>query len=241
MTGKITEQELSPGLVQKISSDKYGIATQAEALAGTSDTKYMTPLRVKQATPKNVANGFAGLDGAGKISMDILPALEALVKVQEVDIAALGGSVGFNFLNASLYKRLVVRARDLLTASNFNPFGAALTFNDISSSNAYNARSIGSTSAATGGDRISFTTGSGNHPLMDIDLIIEPHHPQYRTEAIVLTGFKTGSLQSATHLFGAMPAQQSSPINKVTLVPRAYDGSIAAWASGTIEVWGVLR
>ena len=44
----VTKSQVGLGNVQN-----YGIATQAEAEAGTSNTKYMTPLRVKQAIEKN--------------------------------------------------------------------------------------------------------------------------------------------------------------------------------------------
>ena len=49
----------------------YDVATQMEAETGTSDLKYMTPLKVKQAvtkfTPKNVPGGFAELDSNGNV------------------------------------------------------------------------------------------------------------------------------------------------------------------------------
>lgn len=56
-TGAVTLAKADVGLG---SVENYGIATQAEAEAGTSDTKYMTPMKVLQSISKNAAKVASG-------------------------------------------------------------------------------------------------------------------------------------------------------------------------------------
>lgn len=55
------------------SVENYGVATQAEAIAGTSDAKYMTPLRVKDVvsiTNANLASHTGDFDNPHKVTKD---------------------------------------------------------------------------------------------------------------------------------------------------------------------------
>ena len=56
VNGKTGTVVLSKSDVGLVSVENYGIATQAEAEDGTSNNKYMTPLRVKQAIDKATIN-----------------------------------------------------------------------------------------------------------------------------------------------------------------------------------------
>jgi len=56
-TGTVVVTKADVGLG---SVENYAKASQAEAEAGTSDIKYMTPLRVKNATDKNIKKDYIG-------------------------------------------------------------------------------------------------------------------------------------------------------------------------------------
>lgn len=57
---QVTKEQVGLGNVQN-----YGIATQSEAEAGTSNTKYMTPLRVAQAIKSTTKIAFGKYTGTG--------------------------------------------------------------------------------------------------------------------------------------------------------------------------------
>ena len=72
-TRAMTKADLSLGSVEN-----YGIATQAEAEAGTSDIKYMTPLRVKQGVSvfgglKFATGSYSGNGATRNISCGFAP------------------------------------------------------------------------------------------------------------------------------------------------------------------------
>lgn len=84
-----TTKAATPNAVKKVKELIYGIATTAEAKAGTVNNKYMTPLRMAEAipslVPKNVANGYAGVGPDGKLHPNIISG--ALETIAEIDIS----------------------------------------------------------------------------------------------------------------------------------------------------------
>ncbi len=67
-TGAVSLSKADVGLSAILN---YGVATQAEAEAGTSDTKYMTPLRVKEAVDTNVKIAHGSYTGNGDANRNI--------------------------------------------------------------------------------------------------------------------------------------------------------------------------
>ncbi|MBD7944701.1 hypothetical protein H9650_11300 [Psychrobacillus sp. Sa2BUA9] len=67
----------------------YGVATVAEAKAGTVNNKYMTPLRLAEAipslVPKNEPNGYMGLGPDGKPLPSMIPG--AIETITEIDFS----------------------------------------------------------------------------------------------------------------------------------------------------------
>ncbi len=67
-TGAVSVTKSDVGLSSVLN---YGVATTAEAQAGTSSTKYMTPLRVKEAVDANVKIAHGTYTGDGTIGRNI--------------------------------------------------------------------------------------------------------------------------------------------------------------------------
>lgn len=63
----VTKSQVGLGNVQD-----YGVASQAEAESGTSNSKYMTPLRTKQAIGKNAVTSLNGKRGDISLNLDDL-------------------------------------------------------------------------------------------------------------------------------------------------------------------------
>ena len=237
MTGRITEQELSTELNKKLEADRFPIATEAEAKAGQSDERYMTPLKVKQATPKNVPDGFAGLDDKGKLPASLFP-LTPLVKIREVDLASLGTPTGFILTNILQYKRIKIKGTGLTQTDDSVVGGAFIRYNDVAT-NAYSIFQIGS----SGSQQNQIYTFSGNsaQKVLDIDIDIDNTHPNWRTEITSIHSNLDSFLQYASHIFAGAIAKQASQINKISLHPRDTYGGISKWKGGKIEVWAELR
>ncbi|WZL82693.1 hypothetical protein QBE53_06155 [Vallitaleaceae bacterium 9-2] len=68
-TGAVSVTKSDVGLGSVLN---YGVATTAEAQAGTSSTKYMTPLRVKEAVDANVKIAHGTYTGDGTIGRNIV-------------------------------------------------------------------------------------------------------------------------------------------------------------------------
>lgn len=83
-TGAVTLAKSDVGLG---SVENYGIATQAEAEAGTTNNKYMTPLRVKQAIDKATVNLGTG---------DMLKSVYDTDNDGKVDVAKTAESVAWS-------------------------------------------------------------------------------------------------------------------------------------------------
>lgn len=237
---KVTKSQVGLGSV-----GNFAIATQLEAETGTSDLKYMTPLRVKEAvtkfTPKNVPNGFAGLDGERKLNLDVMPS-GTLTKISEINLTA-NPTNRIQFSGLSKYREIVVIFKDVTRTQTF---GGGLTINAtvnniVSPYTAYSLNYIYNTSIATGTavniplnsyaadgtnytemaiGKIEFMRGLGNVLYESTFTSYRPNSPSYPSTRKMWGGINT----------------QSSIINSIEL----FLFPDATFNGGIVEVLGGL-
>lgn len=215
----------------------YGIATQVEAETGTSDQKYMTPLKVKQTltklTPKNVPNGYAGLDENGKLLDAAIPnSVEKFVKIASFNFAT-DPAYSFSVTNLNAYKK--VRLLGLgLGSTHTSGQTVSVHLNGAKANGAYRGSSLSDstiTNLVTSAAFQNSISGAANQDiLIDIEFDSVSDNVPIRYQ-----GSLTKGAEANMYVIGV--SAEYAALNTI-------ESNVLPWqpiSRGVLEVWGVLR
>ena len=226
----VTKSQVGLGNVEN-----YGVATQVEAEEGISDLKFMTPLKVKQAitkfTPKNVPNGFLGLDENGEIPNQYKP--KRLVKVAEIDFSVNpGASVTVSGLLKYKYLQPVLKG----ITHNFSASSAIyLTFGNYLDTD-FLGHSISATTISALSNRAGYRTDVQASPAKAYSFVEVFKNGLLRTRGIAAaTTSSNPDTLSASSYFVEAVLRSVLNANFDTITISTASGQMV---SGMFELWG---
>lgn len=176
---------------------------------------------------RNVANGFLGLDGNGKVPIGFMPGV--MTKISEVSIT--NGSASVVISNLSAYKKIKLLVRDV-KVPNTGQISLMIKVND--------------TAVIRGTQIIGSTISSVFSSSIGIGVLISTHvsfaevliGDGASNNSLVTRGYQTnptGSDSTNPTTFTGSTNTAGAPVNKVEI----YSSS-ATFTSGTVEVWGEI-
>lgn len=218
----------------------YGIATQLEAETGTSDVKYMTPLKVKQAvvklTPKNVPNGYASLDSNGKVVNSDGSISGKMVKISEIDLT-LSPASNVLISNLSGYENLLGRLKGHKTTT---ASGLQVVINELSANQAYNGKKIHATAVGSWSTFYAYErVGLAANMYMGLDVEIDANSYPISYSGRCSAGDNTTSSEDLVsvpeYFWGNLTSATVKVVNSIKV------SAVAGNLTGKFELWGMPR
>ncbi|MFJ5771390.1 tail fiber protein [Psychrobacillus sp. NPDC093180] len=197
--------------------NNYGVATQAEAEAGTSDVKYMTPLKVKQSIKKNVPG--------------------VLEKISSIDFSQVTPATSINITNLNLYKKIRVIFTDIMLDRSTDLF--RLTYNNITGPYDYGRWQIGVNPQSYG----YLTINNGNNSVNGFngELEIDALSPELESTLLFRTKLSNKVNNSFNLSFYSLARDTQRSLNSMQLSVNPFAGGTGKFTEGKIEVWGELK